>query len=151
MAISATKLFQSFEREENVKKMETTNTGRKNRGALRSAILFLLGYSLAACASPVSHPAKANASGEVQHAPVQTARAIIYFQRQTADNRPLFAAISDACQCTPVFFRTFRDDALIYVITLPRGQNFAAFEKALMRSAPQLGIVSIEQDVLEHF
>jgi hypothetical protein len=131
--------------------MKSANPGRKNRGALRSAALFLLGYSLAACATPASPPPKANAPREVHSAPAQTVRAIISFQRPTVDNRPLFAAISDACQCTPVFFRAFGSDALIYEIALPQGKNFTSFEKALMRSAPQLGIVSIEQDSLEHF
>jgi hypothetical protein len=129
--------------------MKSANPGRKNRGSLRSATLFLLGYSLAGCASPVSPPPKTNAPVEAHGTMAQTVRAIIYFQRPTANNTLLSAAISDACQCTPVFFRTFRDDALIYVITLPQGQNFAAFEKALMQKAPQLGIASIEQDSLE--
>jgi hypothetical protein len=129
--------------------MKTISLGRINRGALRSAILFLLGYSIAACASPVSPPPKINAPSEVHSAPAETVRVIISFQRTTAHNGTLPAAISDACQCTPVFFRTFGNDALIYVIALPQGRNFAAFEKALMLNAPQLGIVSIEQDSLE--
>jgi hypothetical protein len=134
-----------------MRRIKRSSRDRVNSCALQFSILMLLGYSIAGCSSPISPPPKVNAPGEVHSAPVQTARAIIYFQRPTADSGPLFAAVSDACRCTPAFFRTFRDDALIYVITLPQGQNFAAFEKALMRSAPQLGIVSIEQDVLEHF
>jgi hypothetical protein len=79
----------------------------------------------------------------------QTVRAIISFQRPTANNTALSAAISDACQCTPVFFRTFGTVGLIYVVELPQGRDFAAFEKTLMLSAPQLGIVLIEQDSLQ--
>jgi len=111
----------------------------------------MLWHSLVGCASPVSPPPKSATSSETHGAPTQTVRAIIYFQSPTADNRILSAAISDACQCTPVFFRTYGGNALVYVIALPQGQNFTAFEKALMRSAPQLGVVSIEQDSVEHF
>jgi hypothetical protein len=128
--------------------MKSTSPGRKNRGALRSATLFLLGYSLAACAMPVSLSAQSSAPREVHSVPAQTVRVIISFQRQTTDNRPLFAAISDACQCTPVFFRTFGREALIYEITLQQGRRFAAFEKALMQSAEQLGIKAVEEDSL---
>jgi hypothetical protein len=129
--------------------MKTANQGRKNRGSLRSATLFLLGYSLAGCAAPVSTPPKADVPNKVHGTMAQTVRAIIYFQRPTANNTLLSAAISDACQCTPVFFRTFGTVGLIYVVELPQGRDFAAFEKTLMQSAPQLGIVSIEQDSLQ--
>jgi hypothetical protein len=132
-----------------VQKMKMTNPGRKNRESLRSAALFLLGYSLAGCAAPVTPPPNTNAQGEVHSTMAQTVRAIISFQRPTANNTLLSAAISDACQCTPVFFRTFGTVGLIYVVKLPQGRDFAAFEKTLMLSAPQLGIVSIEQDSLQ--
>lgn len=128
-----------------------TCAGRKSRVVFRSAALFLLAYSLAGCASPVSLPSKSAPPNEVRRTPVQSGRAIISFQRPTADNRPLFVAISDACRCTPVFSRIFGDSSLIYIIPLPQGRSFADFEKALMQSAPQLGIVSIEQDSVEHF
>jgi len=131
--------------------MKTTNQGRKKCGAFRSAALFLLGYSLAGCASTVSYPPpKSAAPGEVRSAQAQTIRVIISFQRPTADNRPLSVAISNACQCMPVFFQSYGSDGLIYVITLPQGRNFAAFEKTLMLDAPQLGIMSVEQDRLMH-
>jgi hypothetical protein len=142
-------LSRLFERG-SVKKMNIPSRDRKNCSALQFSALILLGYSLAGCASPVS-PAPTVSSPREVHGVPATVRVIISFQRPTADNRLLFAAISDACQCTPVFFRTYGGNALIYVIALPQGQNFAAFEKALMRGAPQLGIVSIEQDSVEHF
>ena len=130
--------------------METTNLGRKNRGALRSAILFLLGYSLAACASHVSLPPKINASSEVRSATAQIFRTIIYFQRPTADNKNLSAAIADACRCLPLFVRSYDSDALIYEISLSHGQSFDVFKKALMLNAVQLGIKIVEQDRVMH-
>jgi Tfp pilus assembly protein PilF len=130
--------------------METTNLGRKNRGALRSAILFLLGYSLAACASTVSPPPKINAPREVHSAMAQTIRTIIYFQRPTADNKNLSAAIANACRCQPLFVRSYDSDALIYEIVLSQGQSFDAFKKALMQNAVQLGIKIVEQDRVMH-
>ncbi len=119
--------------------------------ALQLMTLLILWHSLVGCAAPVSPPPKSATSSAVHGAPAQMVRAVINFQSPTADNRILSVAISDACQCTPVFFRTYGGNALIYVIALPQGQSFAAFERALMRSAPQLGIVSIEQDSVEHF
>jgi hypothetical protein len=106
-------------------------------------------YSLAGCTAPVSTPPKADAPNKVHGTMAKTVRAIIYFQRPTTNNTMLSAAISDACQCAPVFFRTFGTVGLIYVVELPQGRDFAAFEKRLMLSAPQLGIVSIEQDSLQ--
>jgi len=131
-----------------VQEMKATNPGRKNCGALRSIALILLGYSLAGCTSPVYHSPKANVPNEVHSAPAQTVRAIIYFQRPTADSRPLLAAISDACQCTPVFIRPYLSDALIYEFALPQGQIFVSFEKTLMKKASALGVKAVEQDAL---
>jgi hypothetical protein len=121
-------------------------------GVFQFTALLLLGYSLAGCASPISSsPApQSGITGEGQNAKAQTTRAVIYFQRPTADNSVLSAAISNACLCTPVFFQSYGSDGLIYVITLPQGRDFADFEKALMQWAPQLGITSVEQDRLMH-
>ena len=120
------------------------------RGALRFAMLFLLGYSLAACASPVTPPPKTNAPVEVHNAMAQSVRAIIYFRRPTADNNALSAAIAEACRCQPVFVRSYDSDALIYETALPQGQDFDAFRKALMQNAVQLGIRIVEQDRVMH-
>ena len=130
--------------------METISLGRIYRGALRSATLFLLGCSLVACASPVFPPSKINASSEVRSATAQIFRTIIYFQRPTADNKNLSAAIADACRCQPLFVRSYDSDALIYEIALSQGQSFDAFKKTLMQNAVQLGIKIVEQDRRMH-
>jgi hypothetical protein len=131
-----------------VQEMKATNPGRENCGALQYTTLFLLGYSIAGCTSPVSPPPKANVPYEVHSAPAQTVRAIIYFQRPTADKNPLFAAISDACQCTPVFIRPYLSDALIYELALPQGQTFVSFEKTLREKASAFWVKAVEQDSL---
>ncbi|MFA6921367.1 MAG: hypothetical protein WC216_05950 [Gallionella sp.] len=78
-------------------------------------------------------------------------RVIIYFQSPTEDSKQLFAAISEACLCQPVFFRKYSDDALIYEIALPQGSSLASFEKSLMQNAARLGIKLLEQDrVMQH-
>lgn len=78
-------------------------------------------------------------------------RAIIYFQRPTADSKQLSASISKACRCQPVFFRQYRDEALIYELVLPQGYTFSSFEKTLMQNAAQLGIKAVEQDrIMQH-
>jgi hypothetical protein len=130
--------------------METTSPGQMHRGALRFAMLFLLGYSLAACASSVTPLPKTKAPVEVHSALAQTVRAIIYFQHPTADNKALSAAIADACRCQPIFVRSYDSDALIYEIALPQGEDFDVFKKALMQNAVQLGIRIVEQDRVMH-
>ncbi len=78
-------------------------------------------------------------------------RIIISFQSPTVDNVQLSAAISGACQCQPVFFRSYLGNALIYEIALPQDHAFAAFEVELMRDAARLGIKSVEQDsIMQH-
>lgn len=121
---------------------------RKKYGRLHSVALSLLTYSLVGCALPVSPPPKDITPSAGRSAMQPPIRAIIYFQRPTADNKPLAAAISEACNCQPVFFRPYLGDALIYEITLPQGDSFVAFEKALMQNAVQFGIKSVEQDSL---
>ena len=75
-------------------------------------------------------------------------RAIIIFERPTANNPQVMAAIADSCQCQPEFVRTHSNDALIYEIALPQGQTFVSFDKTLMKKAPALGVKAVEQDVL---
>ena len=130
--------------------METTSPDQIHRGALRFVMLFLLEYSLVACASTVTPPLKTNAPVEVHRAMAQMVRAIIYFQRPTADNKALSAVIADACRCQPVFVRPYDSDALIYEIALPQGRDFDAFKKALMQNGVQLGIRIVEQDRVMH-
>jgi hypothetical protein len=107
---------------------------------------LLLGYSLVGCAVPVSPPPSDITPSAGQSAKQLPVRAIIYFQHPTAVSKQLTSAISEACNCQPVFFRPYLDDALIYEITLSKGDTFAAFEKALMQSATQFGIRAVEQD-----
>ena len=78
-------------------------------------------------------------------------RVIISFQNPTADNAQLSVAISEACHCQPVFFRSYLGNALIYEIALPPGHTYSAFEVELMRNAPKLGIKAVEQDsIMQH-
>ncbi len=78
-------------------------------------------------------------------------RAIITFQKPATDNPRLVAVIADACHCAPIFVRPFLGHALIYQISLPPDQTFAVFEKAMLSGGAVLGVVSVEQDSLEHF
>lgn len=121
----------------------------KYRG-LRAFGVLLFGYFLLGCAVPISP--RADITPSAGHSTKQLpARAIIYFQHPTVDNISLFTAISQACNCQPVFFRSYLDDALIYEITLSKGNSFASFAKALMQQATQFGIKAVEQDrIMQH-
>lgn len=115
-------------------------------------LLLLLGSLLIGCAIPTklahSNAIPPNEGHNTMQLPI---RAIIYFQRPTADSKQLSAAISKACRCQPVFFRQYRDEALIYELALPQGQTFVSFEKSLMQNAVQLGIKAVEQDrIMQH-
>lgn len=118
---------------------------------LHGIALTLLMYSLVGCALPPNPPPKDTAPS-AEHSAIQAPiRVIIYFKRPTADNKPLSAAISEVCHCQPVFFRQYREDALIYIIGLPQDHSYPVFENMLLQSAAKLGIKAIEQDVAEHF
>jgi hypothetical protein len=131
--------------------MKTVILGRRKCGALQSAALSLMVYSLASCALPASPAPKSVTPSVVQSAPAQTIRVILYFQRPTENNSQLSAAISEACHCQPVFFRQYSDNALIYIISIPQDHSYAVFENTLLRKADKLGIKAIEQDSVEHF
>jgi Tfp pilus assembly protein PilF len=122
---------------------------RNKYGRLYGKALLLLVFSLVGCA-PHSAAPNAITPSEGHSAKQLPTRVIIYFQRPTADNKSLSAAISEACHCQPVFFRQYSNDALIYIIALQQDHTFASFEKALMLNAAQLGIKSMEQDSLQH-
>ena len=83
-----------------------------------------------------------------QSAKQRPIRTIIYFQGPAAENKQLTSAISEACNCQPVFFRRYLDDALIYEILLPQDETFTAFEKQLMLNVVPLGIKAVEQDTI---
>ena len=129
--------------------MQVIFLDRCKYGGLRVFGLLLFGYSLVGCAVPISRADITPSAGQsTKQLPV---RAIIYFQHPTADNRSLFNSISQACNCQPVFFRPYLDDALIYEITLSKGKTFAIFAKALMQHATQFGIKAVEQDrIMQH-
>jgi hypothetical protein len=133
-----------------VKNVKAGTMNRKKYGWLHGVALSLLAYSLACCALPVSPPSKDNAPGAVRSAKQPPARALIFFQHPVLDSSELSGVIAEACRCQPVFFRQYRDNALIYIIALPQGQPFADFEKTLLQKAARFGIKSIEQDTIEH-
>jgi hypothetical protein len=117
-------------------------------GWLRGVALLLAGFALVACALPASPEPKVNPPSEVRSAMQLHARAIILFERPTANNPQLMAAIAESCQCQPVFMRPYSNDALIYEIALPQGQTFVSFDKTLMKKASALGVKAVEQDAL---
>lgn len=115
-------------------------------GCARVYGLLLLGYALAGCAFPPSAPPVHVTPGAAQSQMVAPVRAIIYFQGPAADSKILIAAISAACNCHPVLFRRYLDNALIYEISLSRDETFATFSQALMLHAESLRIKAVEQD-----
>ena len=131
--------------------MMKMHTFKPEIGLSQSSALLLLLFSLACCASPVPPPPQSSVPAEVRSSSERTVRAIISFQQPVAYSRELTDAVAAACHCKPVFFRAMAGNALIYIITLPQAQDFAVFEKALLRDASRLGIVAVEQDQLERF
>jgi hypothetical protein len=129
----------------NVKKVDMH---QQKRGWLRGVALSLAGYALVGCALPASPEPQANPPGEVRSAVPLHVRAIILFERPTANNPQLVAAIAESCQCQPVFIRPHSNNALIYEIALPQGQTFVSFDKTLMNKASALGVKAVEQDAL---
>lgn len=130
--------------------MKSIAINRKICTVIQTVTLLLIGYSLAGCAVSGEPSSESSGPDGSSAAMTQTAHAIIYFQDPvsdtTANNISLTAAISDACRCTPVFFRTVGTHGLIYSITLPQGQDFSVFENTLMRNAPRFGIATVEKD-----
>jgi len=151
--------------------MKPISSSRKICSAFQFATLLMFGNLLVGCgvgvsvppktvaptpepilppAKPVAPPAKPIAPPEVRSAPAQTIRIIIYFRQPTTDSSQLASAVAEACRCKPVFFRQYRDNALIYMIGLPQDISYAFFENTLLKNAAGLGIKSIEQDRVEH-
>lgn len=131
--------------------MQVDFLDRCHYSGLRFFGVLLFGYSLVGCASSESQPPEFVTPKPVMPSAAQSTkqrpiRIIIYFQRPTADSKQLTSAISEACNCQPVFFRRYLDDALIYEITLPQDETFVALQKQLMLSAASLGIKAVEQD-----
>ena len=78
-------------------------------------------------------------------------RVIISFERPTANNTQLTAAIAEACHCQPVFVRQFLANAVIYEVTLPSDLPYAGFERTLLDKGGALGARSVEQDrIMQH-
>ena len=121
---------------------------QQKRGWLRSIALSLAGYALVGCALPAFPEPQAGRRGSMQCGAAVHVRAIILFERPTANNPQLVAAIAESCQCQPVFIRPHSNNALIYEIALPQGQTFVSFDKTLMNKASALGVKAVEQDAL---
>lgn len=131
--------------------MKPATIKRKKYSVLQFATLLLFGYSLAGCAGTDSPSPESSTSSEIRGALTHTIRIVIHLEETASDNKPLSTAISDACRCLPIFFRTIGTHGLIYSVTLSQEMDYSAFERELMLKAPQLGIVTIEQDTIEQF
>ena len=133
--------------------MKPIAINRKICCVIQAVTLLLFGSLLVGCAANGDPSSESSGPDGVSAAMTQTSHAIIYFQNPvsdtTANDISLSAAISDACRCTPVFFRTVGTHGLIYSITLPQGMDFNVFENTLMRNAPRLGIATVEQDGMQ--
>jgi hypothetical protein len=129
----------------NVKKVEMH---QDKCGWQRGVALLLAGYALAGCALPASPEPQVNPPSEGRSAMQPHVRVIILFERPTANNPQLTAAIAESCQCQPVFIRPYSNVALIYEIALPQGQTFVSFDKTLTKKASALGVKAVEQDFL---
>lgn len=74
-------------------------------------------------------------------------RVIINFSKTPLpDEMEIDAVVARACKCLPVFVRQYRDDALIYSISLPLGLDFIGFKRELVASGVALNIFSVERD-----
>ena len=108
------------------------------------AAILLAGCALMGCAhSTHSINQTPNLADAGKASPV---RVVITFKTLVADNKALSDVISEACHCSTVFIRTYTDNVLIYEITLPKDESFAAFEKRLLELGMSWQIESVERD-----
>lgn len=121
---------------------------KKQIAGLSCFALLFTGFSMAGCATPAPTESKANPPVQAKAPMPLAVRAIIYFHQPTSDNKQLSAALAQACHCTPVFFRAYASDALIYEIALQAGEDFAGFAKTMTQNFSALGIKAVEQDRL---
>lgn len=66
------------------------------------------------------------------------------------DNANLTALLAGACNCSPHFIRRYLNNGLIYQVTLADDQTFTSFSHTLLAKGYELGLQSVEQDLLQH-
>lgn len=109
-------------------------------------ISLLLIPSVMGCTSSVAQPPKQESQGATKASPI---RVIVTFNRLPAANdQRLLPLLAEACNCTPVFFRQYLDNALIYEIALPQDMTFNGFQRAFLDRGAALGVRGVEQDIL---
>lgn len=110
-------------------------------------ISLLLIPSILGCTSSVAQSPKQEFRGASKALPI---RVIVTFNRLPAANdQRLLPLLAEACNCTPVFFRQYLDNALIYEITLPQDMTYSNFQNILLGRAAALGVRGVEQDSLD--
>lgn len=74
-------------------------------------------------------------------------RVIVYFSKTPLpDEMEIESLVARACKCMPVFVRRYREDAVIYGVTLSLGQDFIGFKRELIENGVALNIFSVERD-----
>jgi hypothetical protein len=112
---------------------------------LKKGAIVLLSWLLGACAQASLD--EVTAAQSVADERQNAYRAVIYFSGiQGTDRTRIGEAISGACKCEPEYLRPYGLDALIYKVVLPPGYGFPVFQRELMRSSDELGILSVEPD-----
>jgi len=112
---------------------------------LKKSAIVLLSWLLVACAQASLEDVTAAESDSDRQQ--NTYRTVIYFSGiQGTDRTRISEAILSACKCQPEYLRPYGLDALIYKIVLPPGYGFPVFQRELMRSSEELGIISVDLD-----
>jgi hypothetical protein len=118
-------------------------------GILKLLISLLLIPSILGCTSSVAQPPKQESQGVSKASPI---RVIVTFNRLPAANdQRLLPLLAESCNCTPVFFRQYLDNALIYEITLPQDMTYYHFQSILLERGAAQGVRGVEQDSLDKF
>jgi hypothetical protein len=114
----------------------------------RLFVSLLLISSAPGCANSVAQPVRQEPQRVSKASPV---RVIVTFNHLPAANdQRLLPLLAEACNCTPVFFRQYLDNALIYEIVLPSDMTFSVFRNILLDRTAALGVRGVEQDILMH-
>jgi hypothetical protein len=125
--------------------MKGASVNTEISGSSCLAAIWVFIFLLAGCTFGNTHP-QTGVTASSRSGLAQTFRTIIYFEQPAADSKQLFAAVSAACHCQPVFLSAYSGNSLIYEISLSQGEQFESFESMLMRDAVRLGIKLVEQD-----